>query len=148
MKHTTPPKHRYVEWISPEEMHQAALEWLSELNFARDEQRFLDDLVKSFTLQLTDSKVFSRSQKIIAEIVNSEHQLLSLMKQVQAHENLLEIMIDDVDQPDLEKAYKDEHRHLIEQVGTYLSDYRKQKKRLFNLMTEVMKRDKQKRLLT
>ena len=45
-------RHRYIEWISPEDMHAETVEWMSELRFAKDEQQFLNGLVKHYTLQL------------------------------------------------------------------------------------------------
>ncbi len=147
MKHSTPPQHRYIEWISPEEMHQEALSWISELNFARDEQKFLDNLVKSYTLQLTDSKIFPASREIVSGIAGAEHSLVPLMKKVQSHANLLEIMVDDIDQPKMEKAYKDSHRELLLAVKKYLQEYRNLKERLFTMLTAVLKKEKQKRLL-
>ena len=50
--------YRYLEWKSPEEMHQTSLEWISELKFVKDEQLFLNDLVKSYTLQITGLGMF------------------------------------------------------------------------------------------
>jgi len=147
MKHTISKKHRYIEWISPEEMHLEALSWISELNFARDEQRFLNDLVKTYTLQLTDKAIFAESRDIVSGIAEDERALTTLLKQVQAHANQLEIMVDDLDQPRMEKAYKETHRDLIAQVDAYLADYKELKKNLFKLLTKVMKKEKQKRLL-
>jgi len=147
MKHATTKKHRYVEWISPEEMHLEALSWISELMFARDEQQFLNDMVKTYTLQLTDKNIFDESRKIVSGIADAEHRLTALLKLVQAHENQLEIMVDDLDQPKMEKAYKESHRDLISQIDEYLTDYRKLKKQLFGMLTKVMKKEKQKRLL-
>ncbi len=147
MKYSKQKKHAYVEWISPEEMHQAVLSWISELKFARDEQKFLNDLVKSYTLQLTDRQIFAESREVVSGIADAERALITLMKQVQSHENQLEIMVDDVDQPKMEKAYRDTHRDLIEAVDTYLTSYMKLKKQLFGMLTKVMKKEKQKRLL-
>jgi hypothetical protein len=139
--------YKYVEWLSPVEMHQATLDWLSELNFVRDEQKFLNDLVKTHTLELTDSTIFERSRKLVGDIASSEHEVVGLMKQVQAHENLLEIMIDDVNQPKMEAAYRDTHRDLTLSVRDYLLNYRKLKSNLFGLVSAVIKKEKQKRLL-
>ena len=139
--------YKYVEWISPVEMHQATLDWLSELNFVRDEQKFLNNLVKSHTLELTDKSIFEKSRKLVGDISDAEHKVVGLMKQVQTHENLLEIMIDDVDQPKMEAAYRDTHKDLILEVRDYLLNYRKLKTKLFSLLSTVLKREKQKRLL-
>ncbi|NNK40881.1 MAG: hypothetical protein HKP45_09540, partial [Winogradskyella sp.] len=53
---------KMVEWLNADEMHDASKKWLSELEFVADEQLFFDDLIKSYTLQLIDSKYFNKSQ--------------------------------------------------------------------------------------
>lgn len=141
---TTP---RYIEWISPEEMHKATLSWVSELKFIRDEQLFLNSLVKSFTSQLIDHKIYDRSKELVGGILDAENELKSLLRKVQVHENQLEIMIDDVDQPKMEKAYRDTHIELMGGMETYLKGYRTLKKELFDLLSKIIKKEKEKRLL-
>ncbi|EAR01733.1 hypothetical protein [Maribacter sp. HTCC2170] len=144
---TKKPIYRYLEWKSPEEMHQTSLEWLSELRFIKDEKLFLDDLMKSYTLQITSLGLFEESRKLVTSISNSEVELEKLLKRVQTHENQLSIMLDDVDQPIMEKAYTETHRSLILTIDNFLSDYRKLKGSLFQMISKVMKKEKQKRLL-
>jgi len=139
--------YRYLEWKSPGEMHQTSLEWISELKFIKDEKLFLNDLIKSYTLQITGLGLFEESRKLITAISNSELELEILLKKVRAHENQLSIMLDDVDQPIMEKAYTETHRDLIFTIDTYLLEYRKLKGSLFQMISKVMKKEKQKRLL-
>lgn len=139
--------YRYLEWKSPEEMHETSLEWISELNFVRDEQLFLNDLVKAYTLQITSLGLLDESRKLITAISNSEAEADQLLKKVQVHENQLSIMIDDIDQPKMEKAYTETHRDMIFAIDTYLANYRKLKGSLFQMISKVMKKEKQKRLL-
>lgn len=141
---TTP---RYIEWISPEEMHTATLAWMSELKFIKDEQRFLNGLVKSYTEQLIDHKIYDKSKQLVGEILDAENDLEGLFKKVQVHENQLEIMIDDVDQPKMEKAYRETHLELMQGMQRYLEGYRDLKRQLFTLLTKIFKQEKQKRLL-
>ena len=138
---------RYIEWINPEEMHTATLSWLSELKFIKDEQRFLNGLVTAYTEQLIDHKIYDKSKQLVGEILDAENELDGLIKKVQVHENQLEIMIDDVDQPKMEKAYRETHLELMQVIQGYLEDYRKLKTQLFTMLTEVFKKEKQKRLL-
>lgn len=144
---TTTKKRSYIEWLGPEEMHKASIQWMSELKFVRDEQLFLNNLVKSYTLQLVDSKIFNESKKIIDSVLEAEKEVVGLMKKVQSHENLLEIMINDVDELKMEKAYTETHWDLTSTMKHYMEDYRKLKSRLFKLVSKVMKKQKQKRLL-
>lgn len=139
--------HRYIEWIGPEEMHRTSLLWLSELRFMKDEQLFLNNLIKHYTIQLVDSKIFGKSKVIVTALTDLEKQVISLMKKVQAHENKLEIMIDDVDQIELEKAYRDAHRELTSRMEHYKEEYMEIKTKLFDLVSGVLKKEKQKRLL-
>ena len=139
--------YRYLEWKSPEEMHHTSLEWISELKFIKDEKLFLNDLIRSYTLQITSLGLFEESRKLITAISNSELDLDLLLKKVRVHENQLSIMLDDVDQPKMETAYTETHRDLIYTIDNYLMEYRKLKGSLFQLISKVMKKEKQKRLL-
>lgn len=141
---TTP---RYIEWISPDEMHSATLAWLSELKFIKDEQQFLNHLVKSYTEALIDHKIYDKSKQLVGEILDAEKEQEALLKKVQIHENQLEIMIDDVDQPKMEKAYRETHMELIKEMERYLEAYRGLKRQLFELLSTVIRQQKQKRLL-
>ncbi|MDL5512078.1 hypothetical protein QSE00_09660 [Arenibacter sp. M-2] len=140
-------KNKMIEWLDPNEMHEASLKWMSELKFIRDEQLFLNDLVKSYTSQLTDSAVFKESKEIIGAITSAEKEVIALMKKVQAHENQLEIMLDQIDQLKMEQAYTETHWELNSEMAKYSNQYRELKSRLFKLVTKVMKKDKGNRLL-
>lgn len=141
-------KYRYMEWYSPEEMHEENARWFSELNFARDEQLFLNDLVKAQTLKLTDIAVFEESKAIVAEISQREKEIVSLMKKVQAHQNQLEVLLEEPGERIMEKAYVETHKELLLAVDQYLVGYRTVKQELFGLISRIMKKDKQNRLLT
>ncbi|HMB65119.1 MAG TPA: hypothetical protein VKN36_18715 [Eudoraea sp.] len=140
-------KYTYLEWLSTEEMHEASLRWFSELKFMRDEQMFLNNLVTSYTLQLVDSRIFDESKKVIAQLQKAEKDIVPLFKKVQAHENQLEIMLDDVEQPKMERAYIATHKELLIAMQAYLETYREIKDSLFIVVSEVIKKGKQKRLL-
>ncbi|MCJ7465602.1 MAG: hypothetical protein MUO53_02795 [Maribacter sp.] len=143
----TKKNHRYTEWLNAEEMHDTSKRWMSELKFTRDEQLFLNDLVKSYTLELIDSPIFDESKKIVDTILYEEEKVVSLMKKVQAHENLLEIMVNNIDELEKEKAYTKTHWELATELQQYMVDYQRIKTRLFKLLSKVMKKQKQKRLL-
>ncbi len=140
-------KYEYLEWFSPDEMHEESLRWFSELHFARDEQFFLNKLVKSHTLQLADADRFEESKLVVDALLKKENEGVVLMKKVQVHENQLGIMVDGVDQLRMEKAYIETHKELLVAMNEYMATYRKLKKTLFALISKVLKRDKQKRLL-
>jgi hypothetical protein len=145
---TTKKQPKYVEWLNAEDMHQASRNWLSELNFIKDEQHFLEDLIKSYTLQLIDNSNFEKSKKIVDGLNKLQKKNKSLIKAVNIHESDLKIMVDGIDQIKEEQAYKNKHRELIIYVSKYLKDYRALKAKLFDVIKAVMKKGKQKRLLS
>ncbi len=144
---TQKPNVKYIEWRSPEELHEASLNWLSELKFIKDEQHFLDELIENYTLQLISKKIFDRSKKVVNDLANKRKNIDPLLKRIINHCNTLTILVDGEDQPAEEKQYKEDHRLLLIEVSDYLNNYKDIKRKIFELIKTIMKQSKQKRLL-
>jgi hypothetical protein len=137
----------YVEWLNAEQMHEASKEWLSELEFVKDEHTFFEDLITKFTSELLEFGDFSDKIEIIDAINRSEKQNNSLIEAIKTHENGLQIMIDGIDQIEKEKAYTKAHRDLIIAIADYLKEYKSLKKQLFNIIKNIKKEEKQRSLI-
>jgi len=144
---TTKTDIKYVEWLSAEVMHKNSIEWLSELRFINNELLFFDDLIKSYTLQLIDTKHFDESKKVVDKLETSHKKTNYLIKIIQVHQNDLKIMVDGLDQPKEEEEYKNEHRKFIIMNNEFLKTYRILKTEIFDLIKSILKEQKQKRLL-
>ena len=144
---TTQSKINYVVWLSPEVMHDASRKWLSELEFIKGEQLFFKDLVKSYALQLIDSKHIDESRKVIDQLNKVKKKTTLLVEFIQNHENELKIWEDSIDDSNEEERYKTEHRKLIIDVSKFFQNYRVFKTKLFDLIKEIIKEQRQKRLL-
>ncbi|WP_338733447.1 hypothetical protein [Mangrovimonas cancribranchiae] len=138
---------KYVEWLSPEEIHKNTNDWLSELQFVQEEQQFFKNLIKDYTLQLTASKYFDESKAIVTKLDAMCDETTNLIKLVQTHSNKLEIVVDKVDQLKEEENYKDEHRQLILKVHDFLKKNKALKSHLFNVVKRVIKEQNQKKLI-
>ena len=79
---TTKTHEKYIEWFNAEEMHEASKKWTLELNFIRDEQRFFEDLIKSYTLDLLDSGKFSKTKEIILDLNKQQTAIIELLKYI------------------------------------------------------------------
>ncbi|GGK28025.1 hypothetical protein GCM10007962_22870 [Yeosuana aromativorans] len=137
----------YIEWLNAEMMHEESVKWLSELKFIKDEERFFEDLIKLFTLQLIDSKNFSKSKDTVKLLKALRLKNQELINAIIVHEKELKIMVDGKNQLKEEAAYKEEHRDLLILVKRYFKEYRKLKIQLFKTIKDIMKSEKQKRLL-
>lgn len=141
------PSVKYVEWRSPEELHEISLNWVSELKFIKDEQHFLDELIENHTLQLISKKTFEKSKNIVQELSLSRKDIDPLLKKIINHHNELMILLDGVDQPIKEKQYREDHWELTMAVSKYLNSYKEIKRKIFDLIKAIIKEGKQKRLL-
>ena len=144
---TKSSKRKFREWFSAEELHEESKKWFSELKFAKDEQKFLNNMVKDYTLDIIDSDMFKTVQPVVDSLNKSEKDLVDLFKKVQLHENQLQIMVDEVNQEKMEAAYLDTHNDLAMEVHDYFEKYRDSKSKIFDIVSNVIKRKKQKRLL-
>lgn len=138
--------YHYIQWLSADELHKETKLWLSELKFMREEQLFLNKLVQSFTLQLIDSSFYQKSKTLVGQLQTAEKNSVPLFKKVQAHGNQLEILVDDIDQLKMEKAYLATHEELKGEMNDYTQGYRAIKERLFKLLSSIRKKDKRERL--
>ena len=144
---TTKTDIKYVEWLSAEVMHKNSIEWLSELRFINNALLFFDDLIKSYTLQLIDTKHFDESKKVVDKLGTSHKKTNYLIKIIQVHQNDLKIMIDGFDQKKEEEENKNEHRKFIIMNNEFLKTYRIVKTEICDLIKNSLKEQKQKRLL-
>lgn len=144
---TKQPNPKYIEWRSPEELHETSLYWISELKFIKDEQHFLQELIENHTLPLLSKTIFDKSKLIVEALSLSKKNIEPLLKKIINHHNELTILLDGIDQPTEEKKYKEEHRKLMVVVNDFLKEYREVKRNIFDLIKIIIKQSKQKRLL-
>lgn len=133
---------KYIEWLNAEDMHGNSRKWLSELEFIKDEELFFDDLIKSYTLQLTNSKHFTESKKIVDKLSKFHKKTDNLISMVKIHERKLKIMVDGIDQLKEEDNYKEEHQWFTKNLNQFLEKYRVFKVQLFNLLRGILKEQK------
>ena len=144
---TIMPNIKYIESKSPDELHVESLNWISELKFIKDEQHFLDELLKSYTIQLIENQDFSKNKKIISKLSKLRKTGENLLKKLINHENELLILVDGIDQIKEEKHYRFLHSTYLLEVTNYFNDYKDVKRVIFEVVKEIMKHEKQKRLL-
>ncbi|WP_046756688.1 hypothetical protein [Kordia jejudonensis] len=132
----------YIKWLSPEEMHEDSLNWLSELNFIKDEHFFFGNLLQTFSVPLSELDVFSNEKEIIDVLNRSQRRTNTLIEAVTTHERELKIMVDGINQPVDEKKYKDTHRDLKVETLAFLENYRMLKTQIFDIIKEIKKEEK------
>lgn len=145
---TTGQNYKYVEWKSAEEMHFSSIQWISELNFIKDEHLFFEDMLKEYTLPIIESHLLSKAKDLIDRLTKHQQKTELLLNKITAHRNGLQIMIDGINQLEEENKYKKEHRKLLIEVNQFELEYNDLKKEIFKTVSQALKQQKQKRLLS
>lgn len=140
--------HDIMEWYSADELHKSSQDWLIELEFIKNEQLFFEDLLKSNSPKLIDQIGFEKNSYLIDALKTSQKQNNSLITAIKKHDKNLKIMVDGIDQPEEERLYRKEHKNIMTKINEYLKEYKTLKTQLFTILKEVLKKDKQKRLLS
>lgn len=138
---------KYMEWRSPEDLHEDTLYSISELRFIKDEQRFLEELIKTHTIDLVKRYAFDESKAVIADLAKLRKEADPLLKRLLAHGNTLQQLVDEEEIPHEMEDYKEVHYTLIFDVIAYYSRFKKCKRAIFNFIRQIQKQDKQQRLL-
>ncbi|GAB5399980.1 MAG: hypothetical protein Aureis2KO_15650 [Aureisphaera sp.] len=138
--------YRFVEWSSPAELHEATMDWKSELQFIKVEQLFLNQLIGNHILELTSEDILKEAQGLIGELLREEREVNELTKKVNTHSNQLEILVDGVNQIQEEKRFKEAHYFLKMEVITYFTNYKETKRKIFQLIQGLMKKKKRKQI--
>ncbi|MFD0863772.1 hypothetical protein ACFQ1M_16270 [Sungkyunkwania multivorans] len=139
--------YEYTQWQSAEEMHRDVLRWLSELQFIKDEHDFLDDLLAEYFLKLSSEEQYPETVEIVRLLGDNKRMIKTLINDVKKHNNELVVLLDGIDQPYEEREVKAQHRKLTASTDSFFRDFKELKKNTFTLVIDIMKHDKQKRLL-
>ncbi len=137
---------KYIEWRDTSGLHEDVMQSMSELQFLKDELHFLKDLVVDHALELIYGKPYDEAAKMGAQLYNYDNRLNVLLKDLKDHSNNLQILMDDIDVPNELKEYKDTHYKLMIEAMSYQTAVKKLKRTIFEMLGEVMKKNKQKKL--
>lgn len=141
-------KFKYLEWHSAEEIHEITLGWQSQLDFLKDEQQFLTQLLKEYTLALLSDRDFSSIRTQVELLSGLQKQLPVMRKKIIKHRNDLEVLVDGKDEIKKERAFQDRHLLLEMKIEHYLKEYKAIKKQLFDVVGQAIKNQRNKRLIT
>lgn len=139
--------YRYIAWKTPEEMHYSCLQWISYLDFIRDEHRFFEDILKEYTLPVLEAHLFENARKLVNDLSISEKEEKELTRKLISHRNNLKIMIDETDQLEQEQEYTVDHGNLKMEISQYSERFRILKKEIFEIISSSLKKQKENRLL-
>lgn len=135
---------KLMKWFSAEDLNQINKQWLSELKFIKDEQRFFNQLMADYSVQMTTTHNYSKSKELLEKLAKSATKTLYLITVVEKHLKDLIILVDGKDQLEEENAFKSVQNKLDDEITQHFSIYRTLKKEMFKHIMNVCKLNKNK----
>ena len=140
-------KLRYIKWHSAQDLHEDIKACVLEMRFIKDEEKFLEDLIKNYTLDLIGNDIYEKSKVAIRKLSTHRKNHMPLIKKLISHSNKLQFLLDEDEVPEEMNNYKDIHYLIMFEVLAYYAEFKKVKKEIFGLIKIIMKEGKRKRLL-
>ncbi|NJW52533.1 hypothetical protein [Salinimicrobium oceani] len=139
-------QYRYIDWKTPEEMHFSSLEWKSEINFVKDEQKFLEHLLHTYCTGKLLPLINLHCSETIHQIKLSQKELKKLELKVNAHMQALRTFLEQAERIQSGRSYRQEHKAILNDFALFSSQFKRLKKGIFHTLTTFIKSQKQKNL--
>jgi len=127
-------------------LHDQTMQWLNELEFLQDEQKFLENLLISHFLDLSTPKLYEPTKRVIKKLKDAEKKGDEMYDIIQTHNKHLATLMESI-HLNGNKEFKKEHKQIKNNFKIYVLNFKHVKKKIFEMIKEIMKLHKQKLLL-
>jgi len=128
------------------ELHDQSVQWINEIQFMNDEQVFLEHLLSSHFLELSSSKLYETTKRLIRKLKEVEVLGNDLMDKIQLHNKHVGTIIENFNK-EYQVNVDREHQSIKKDLDSYLLKFRYIKKKIFGIIKSIMKEHKQKLLI-
>ena len=128
------------------ELHDQSVQWINEVQFMTDEQVFLEHLLSSHFLELSSSKLYETTKRLIRKLKEVESLGNDLMDKIQLHNKHVGTIIENFNK-EYQVNVDREHQSIKKDLDSYLLKFRYIKKKIFGIIKSIMKEHKQKLLI-
>ncbi len=132
---------------SIEELHNDSIVWISEINFIRDEIRFLEHLLKANYIDCLSAGLYKKIETLVNQMSFERVAGKTLEIVIKEQEAILSNLIK-TNSVLSNKNYLDNHRKLEFEMDSFVAKYKQIKKQIFKIIENVMKQKEQKKLLS
>ena len=130
---------KLMKWLSADDLNHINKEWLSELMFIKDEQRFFNRLLSDYNAEMTTASNYAKSKELLKKLAKSATKTMFLITAVEKHLNDLIILVDGKDQLEEENAFKAIQNKLDDEINQQVASYKSLKRELFKHTMKVCK---------
>ncbi|WKK66211.1 hypothetical protein [Lutimonas zeaxanthinifaciens] len=127
-------------------LHEETANWLSEMEFMKDEQLFLEHLLSTHFLDLSSSKLYEPTRKLIKRLKEVEALGTEIVEITRKHDENIGVMLENKQASRTSKLLT-EHEKIKIDYDNYTLKFRYVKKKIFALIKDIMIQHKQKLLI-
>ncbi len=127
-------------------LHDNSITWISELEFMKDEQVFLEHLLSTHFLDLSTEKLYEPTRKLIRKLKEVELLGVELTEKVDSHNEKIALVIEKKKQ-NFDTDLVNDQGTIQKDFYTYTLKFRYVKKKIFGVIKEIMIHHKQKLLI-
>ncbi len=138
---------KFIEWQDTAGLHKDITTSILDLDFLKDELRFLENLVSDHTIEFFYKKNSLETNAIIKELKEHSKRLSILTEKFNNHNSNLDKLIDSGNDEGELRLFKNEHYSLVIEEMDFHADIKKTKSHIFKMLAEIMKKSKQKKIL-
>jgi len=128
-------------------LHAISQSWVADLTFLNDENTFLQDLINLHFIDLCNYEFLQITRKLNAKIDKAIKKNNLLLFQIQTHEKQLATLFES-DHFRGEANFRAAHKKLAKSFDQHILTNKVLKTRVFTIIKDIMKRAKQKKLLS
>jgi len=140
------PKFNYIHEANWEGLHVLANHWKSEMDFHLGEIRFLKKLIDKYFIWLINEESVESTERLLTQLQELKKEGESAITFIDKH---LHQIVKEIKFPMVhnDKAFNDEHAELEEQIAAFILAFRPLKRKIFDLVENVLEGDKIKHLM-
>ncbi len=135
------PKGKYIQNANWSELYVLTEHWKSDLNFYKDDLRFLKFLINKYFIWLTIEENVKEVQSIEKSLHDTEVICNNLIEKVKKHL----IQLGDLSEnTNLESAriFRIEHEHLEDEISEFVKSFRINRKKVFKITEHIVDSEK------
>ena len=129
------------EAVNWQELYILTDHWKSDLNFYKDDLRFLHHLIEKYIIWITKDDNLNLVKNIQKNLFEIRNEGIDLMKEVISHQSNLGLMVENPVQSSNPQFVKD-HEALEDKISKYVKSFRSNRKEVFKITEYIIDSEK------
>lgn len=146
MKAVIPIQKKTIFREGIEELHSNTTKWISEIEFIEVEQSFLKEILAEHIIGLCTAENFKLAKLFLNGIEHEEKLSVKLLDSIKDHKMNLALLLENI-YLKRENDFRKNHEGLKVELNNYTQNFKYIKEQVFELILQIMKKEKQQKLL-